>query len=133
MKPELIQQIAIVLVYITIQVYYSLVYRKWLRRDREIYKRVFEGTLETFAHRYVRNLQRTQMLQVFDWAYARRTHGDLLGLAYILPGEVMESEEPIDITKYFTDEEAEAIIEGLEVFSKDKRTAKFCDHFVVRG
>lgn len=140
MKAELLMQIITAVLYIAVSVYFSHKHRQLLRKERlllqkerETYAQVFTNTMDLFSERYVRHVQRTQVLHVSDWAYARRTHGELMGLAYILPGVVMESAEPIDITKYFTDDEAEAVISGLEVFRKDKRTAHLCDHFVYRG
>lgn len=105
---------------------------KKLIDERIIYKRVFDETLELMADRHIRLTKRMYFLNVCDWAYARRTHRNLLGLAYILPSNVMEATEPIDVERYFTDDEVEPIREGLEIWRKDKRTAALCDEFKLR-
>lgn len=131
MNPVIINLIAVIL-FIGTSVFFSYIDGRARRKEREAYIKVFEETIQLLADRNTRSVQRVQMLHAMDWRYARRTHGNLLGLSFILPGEVMESANPIDVTKYFTDDEAEAIIEGLEIFEKDQRTKHLCKNFVVK-
>lgn len=129
MPIELIINLLTALSYAAILVYYTFKHRKYLLAEREIYTSVFEKAMDTLGDSHIRVTQRMHFLNTCDWAYARGTHQNLLGLSFLLPSNILESPDPIDIVKYYTDDEVEAIVKGIEVFKKDKRTSDIVQHF----
>lgn len=67
---------------------------------------------------------RSYLLNIIDFNHAQATGSRMKGLAYILPQDVLSGEEPIDVAKYFTDEEADIVVRGLKHYMSgdDNRT-----------
>lgn len=129
---DLIQNIVVASAYIGIMMYYDWKARKRNTTQSEVYKKVFEESITLLGDKQIRYLRRSHFLQICDWGYARRNHGDLLGLAFLLPMGVMESENPIDLVRYFTDDEMEAVRHGYFILKEDKRTRALCNEFIVK-
>lgn len=131
MSDFLIGNLVLGIIYSAIHVYKDYKLQKRLKKERETYSKIYQDSLDTLIERYVRQEQRIFILHLFDWVNARST-GQLLGLPFLLPTKVLESSEPIDVTKYFTDEESDAIRNSMHILKSDKRTAHLSQHFLIK-
>lgn len=129
MSKDILSQIIVTIFYIATLLIYNWWDRKRMRVERQIYTSAFEKAMDLLGDSHIRVTRRMHFLNTCDWAYARGTHQNLLGLSFLLPSNILESPDPIDIVKYYTDDEVEAIVKGLEIFKKDKRTADIVQHF----
>lgn len=75
---------------------------------------------------------RMHFLNTLDWAYARHKNIQLVGLAYLIPEDILRSARPIHISNYFTEAEIKTFLGGIELIEtkEDKRKERFAKSFV---
>ncbi len=84
MNRDIISQIVVASFYIATLLFYNWRDRKRLRVEREIYTSTFEKAMDLLGDSHIRVTRRMHFLNTCDWAYARGTHQNLLGLSFFI-------------------------------------------------
>lgn len=116
-----LQDIFIMAIFTGIVVWYSRISTSAALRSLRSSAEVHENFKDALKSEHFRST-RQHFLFVCDHIQATRLQRPMLGLAFLVPQDVLNNPAPIDVSRYYTSEEIEAIRTGIEIFALDKRT-----------